>query len=219
MDDAPSSPASCVASSVTSGASISFAYTSRRRTACTPHVVIAASAARIVGAAGVAEQSSPASAPTALGPGRVRCADPCSGVGDAISHHLGGHGPPRRRAPVTVALCLRPHPLHHVAGWSSPRSGISWVSSYGANFRASADHCSWYWSRAFSGITTAYLGGNPATFAPIHPSRYARPDLVYHTTTACAQDDATSGGPLSAWVGGMTSVFSQASSLEFPIGA
>ena len=43
-------------------------------------------------------------------------------------------------------------------------------------FRASADHYSWYWSRAFSGITTAYLGGNLATFAPyIHPSRpYAR---------------------------------------------
>ena len=43
-------------------------------------------------------------------------------------------------------------PLHHVAGWSSPRFGISSVSFYGAIFRASADHCSWYWSRAFSGL-------------------------------------------------------------------
>ena len=35
------------------------------------------------------------------------------------SHHLGGH-PPRRRAPVTVAVSAP-----DVAGWSSPRSGIS----------------------------------------------------------------------------------------------
>ena len=117
MDDAPSSPASCVASSVTSGASISFAYTSRRRTACTPHVVIAASAAGIVGAAGVAEQSSPASSAhhPPRSPGRVRCADPCMQlVGDAIAPSWWPSAPSSRSgesgsvsAPAPIAPCCR----------------------------------------------------------------------------------------------------------------
>ena len=80
-------------------------------------------------------------------------------MGTHTSRHLGGH-PPRRRAPVTVALCLRLRsPLHHVAGWSSPRFGISSVRltvPFSGRLRITV-LCSWYCSRAFSGITTACI--------------------------------------------------------------